>query len=85
MGAQELCWAKSRMTVSVPFLPSRRSVVPQLMTAGSSAACAKAAALRHERLAQVAATAVDAISEVLHRHDGLWFWDELLVISRRRE
>jgi hypothetical protein len=26
-----------------------------------------------------------ATQEVLHRHDGLWFWDESYVISRKRD
>jgi hypothetical protein len=28
---------------------------------------------------------LEATSEVLHRHSGLWFYDESFVISRRRE
>jgi hypothetical protein len=28
---------------------------------------------------------LDATREVLHRHDGLWFWDESYVISRKRD
>jgi hypothetical protein len=40
-----------------------------------------------ERLARVANDSryVDATTEVLHKHGGLWFWDESYVISRRRE
>jgi hypothetical protein len=40
-----------------------------------------------ERLAQVANDAryIDATTEVLRKHGGLWFWDESYVISRRRE
>jgi hypothetical protein len=28
---------------------------------------------------------IDATTEVLRKHGGLWFWDESYVISRRRE
>src|SRR5262245_66494631 len=28
---------------------------------------------------------LDVTSEVLHKHGGLWFWDESYVISRRRD
>jgi SAM-dependent methyltransferase len=28
---------------------------------------------------------LDATKEVLHRHGGLWFWDESFVISRKRD
>jgi hypothetical protein len=28
---------------------------------------------------------LEVTSEVLHRHGGLWFWDESYVISRRRD
>jgi hypothetical protein len=40
-----------------------------------------------ERLAQVANDSryIDATTEVLRKHGGLWFWDESYVISRRRE
>jgi hypothetical protein len=40
-----------------------------------------------ERLAQVAGDSryIEATSEVLRKHGGLWFWDESYVISRRRE
>jgi hypothetical protein len=40
-----------------------------------------------ERLAHVANDAryIDATTEVLRKHGGLWFWDESYVISRRRE
>jgi hypothetical protein len=40
-----------------------------------------------ERLAHIANDSryVDATTEVLRKHGGLWFWDESYVISRRRE
>jgi hypothetical protein len=40
-----------------------------------------------ERLAHIANDSryIDATTEVLHKHGGLWFYDESYVISRRRE
>jgi len=39
------------------------------------------------RLSQVigSTTYLDATREVLHKHGGLWFWDESYVISRKRD
>jgi len=28
---------------------------------------------------------LEATREVLHKHGGLWFWDESFVISRKRD
>jgi len=28
---------------------------------------------------------LNATSDVLHKHGGLWFWDESYIISRRRD
>ena len=40
-----------------------------------------------DRLTEVAHSgrALDAAREVLRRHNGLWFYDESYVISRRRD
>jgi hypothetical protein len=45
------------------------------------------AQVEDERLAQVANDTryIEAATEVLHKHGGLWFYDESYVISRRRE
>jgi predicted Rdx family selenoprotein len=45
------------------------------------------AQVEDERLAQAANDTryIDATTEVLHKHGGLWFYDESYVISRRRE
>jgi hypothetical protein len=45
------------------------------------------AQVEDHRVAEAAADGryLDATSEVLHRHGGLWFYDESYVISRRRE
>jgi predicted Rdx family selenoprotein len=45
------------------------------------------AQVEDERLAQAANDSryIEATTEVLHKHGGLWFYDESYVISRRRE
>jgi hypothetical protein len=45
------------------------------------------AQVEDERLAQAANDTryIEATTEVLHKHGGLWFYDESYVISRRRE
>jgi hypothetical protein len=45
------------------------------------------AQVEEDRLADVVATGayLDGTREVLRKHDGLWFYDESYVISRRRE
>ena len=45
------------------------------------------AQVEEDRLADVVASGhyLDATREVLRKHDGLWFYDESYVISRRRE
>jgi predicted Rdx family selenoprotein len=45
------------------------------------------AQVEDERLAQAANDTryIEAATEVLHKHGGLWFYDESYVISRRRE
>ncbi len=45
------------------------------------------AQIEDQRLAEVMTNDayLDATREVLHRHGGLWFWDESYVITRRRE
>jgi len=45
------------------------------------------AQVEDHRVAEAAADGryLDATSEVLHQHGGLWFFDESFVISRRRE
>jgi hypothetical protein len=45
------------------------------------------AQVEDHRVAEAAADGryLDATSEVLHHHGGLWFYDESYVISRRRE
>ena len=45
------------------------------------------AQVEDERLAQAANDTryIEAATEVLHKHGGLWFYDEFYVISRRRE
>jgi hypothetical protein len=45
------------------------------------------AQVEDERLAQVANDTryIEATTEALHKHGGLWFYDESYVISRRRE
>ncbi|MBL8386531.1 MAG: hypothetical protein JNM90_25830 [Burkholderiales bacterium] len=44
------------------------------------------AQIEDQRLEQVMSGSgyLDATREVLHRHNGLWFWDESFVISRKR-
>jgi hypothetical protein len=45
------------------------------------------AQIEDQRLAEVMTNDlyIEATREVLHRHGGLWFWDESYVITRRRE
>ena len=40
-----------------------------------------------QRLSEVIGNAayLDATKDVLHKHGGLWFWDESYVISRKRD
>jgi len=45
------------------------------------------AQIEDQRLEQVmnSTAYLDATKEVLHKHGGLWFWDESFVISRKRD
>jgi hypothetical protein len=46
-----------------------------------------AAPLKNDRLTEMAQSGrtLDAAREVLRKHNGLWFYDESYVISRRRD